>query len=506
MYLSSTGSVGEISPFFQYLTKYPNSNDRVHDYVIGNPSLSDNDIDDYPTITNGSFTVFLPLICDRANFDAVESIDRRKLDDLISDPPLATYTNGYYNSDNYLLEDILFNHSKGPIAIAGVRYNSSLLEDVAYLSCFTNLIAGGECTLGRIARSAKLYGQLDYENGKSRILNDGTALGDVVLLGDPALILNIANKGADLAKTSNLSLSSLNGEIKAQWAPVSGASGYAISIGYINEIPLRTEFTSRSNFSFLSLINEKRLAHGARYYVFVRPFKNVYDANGIIRTYDRSKSAVSSSIILDAFVEPPTNVSASVSSSNVIVTFTKSSDLDVARYKIYRKTEGNSATYLAVLSSSANTFTDNAAEIGRPYVYSIVAEDLNGNSSIETNSNEVIIPNPSTITISGSCDLKVYPSPTTIVFPNNTYKYGAMISVRNKGLNDSVMVQWFGVLDQNSSNCTNHIANLFGNGAQISNFCTPRAIGNKMYFEVNSKKPCQIHIEINNWQNGTGCN
>jgi hypothetical protein len=175
----------------------------------------------------------------------------------------------------------------------------------------------------------------------------------------------------------------------------------------------------------------------------------------------------------------------------------------VARYKIYRKTEGNSSTYLAVLSSSANTFTDNAAEISRPYVYSIVAEDLNGNSSIETNSNEVIIPNPSSITISGSCDLMVYPSPTTIVFPN---KYGAMISVRNKGLNDSVMVQWFGVLGQNTSNCTNRIANLFGNGAQINNFCTPRAIGNKMYFEVNSKKPCQIHIEINNWQNGTGCN
>ncbi|NLW32127.1 MAG: hypothetical protein GXY77_11810 [Fibrobacter sp.] len=89
---------------------------------------------------------------------------------------------------------------------------------------------------------------------------------------------------------------------------------------------------------------------------------------------------------------------------------------------------------------------------------------------------------------------------------NDDYLNGTMFSVRNNGTNDSVIVEWYGVLDQNRSDCEDRCANLFGNGAQINNVCTPRE-GGYMYFRIRSKndQTCSVRIEFTNWMNGPGC-
>jgi hypothetical protein len=77
--------------------------------------------------------------------------------------------------------------------------------------------------------------------------------------------------------------------------------------------------------------------------------------------------------------------------------------------------------------------------------------------------------------------------------------------VRNAGQNDSVTVEWLGVLDQNNSNCQPRTANLFGNGAQINNVCTPKDGQGNMYIRLKAKQTCTVQLEIFNWSNGPGC-
>ncbi len=48
-----------------------------------------------------------------------------------------------------------------------------------------------------------------------------------------------------------------------------------------------------------------------------------------------------------------------------------------------------------------------------------------------------------------------------------------MFTVRNTGLEVSMRVEWYGVTQEESSNCTYHEQNLNGNDNQINNVCTP---------------------------------
>jgi hypothetical protein len=88
---------------------------------------------------------------------------------------------------------------------------------------------------------------------------------------------------------------------------------------------------------------------------------------------------------------------------------------------------------------------------------------------------------------------------------HNAYNHGMMFTVRNAGQNDSVTVEWEGVLDQNLSNCQFRSANLYGNGAQINNVCTPKDEQGNMFIKLKSKQACTVQLEIFNWSNGPGC-
>lgn len=103
--------------------------------------------------------------------------------------------------------------------------------------------------------------------------------------------------------------------------------------------------------------------------------------------------------------------------------------------------------------------------------------------------------------------LRVTPQGVSVLVENPDYLHGAMFTVRNKGHNDSVVVDWYGVLDQNHTNCTHRSANLFGNGAQINNITTPKLTNGKMLLNLRSAtdQTYLVDIEIFNWRNGPGC-
>ncbi|MCL2443287.1 MAG: hypothetical protein FWD13_07455 [Treponema sp.] len=101
--------------------------------------------------------------------------------------------------------------------------------------------------------------------------------------------------------------------------------------------------------------------------------------------------------------------------------------------------------------------------------------------------------------------ISVPPSGITVKIINPDYLHGAMVTVRNKGHNDSVVVEWFGVRDQNHTDNMDRTANLFGNGAQINNIATPR-INGVISLDLRSAtdKTYSVDIEIYNWRNGRG--
>lgn len=102
----------------------------------------------------------------------------------------------------------------------------------------------------------------------------------------------------------------------------------------------------------------------------------------------------------------------------------------------------------------------------------------------------------------------VTPEGICIRMHNNDYMHGMMFTVRNLGLNDSVIVEWYGVLDQNNSDCMDRTRNLLGNGAQINNVCTPKVNPDYMYVKLRSvnSNTYTVRMEMFNWRNGPGCN
>jgi C1A family cysteine protease len=103
--------------------------------------------------------------------------------------------------------------------------------------------------------------------------------------------------------------------------------------------------------------------------------------------------------------------------------------------------------------------------------------------------------------------IRVSPTGITIVIQNPDYLNGAMISVRNMGLNDSNVVEWFGGIDQNNAACTNYSENLFGNGAQINNFVSSKDANDNVLVFIQSatSDTNTVELKIYNWANGQGC-
>lgn len=104
--------------------------------------------------------------------------------------------------------------------------------------------------------------------------------------------------------------------------------------------------------------------------------------------------------------------------------------------------------------------------------------------------------------------LSVTPAGVSVQISNPDYIHGAMFTVRNSGQNDSVVVEWYGVMDQNHSDCTDRSVNLFGNGAQINNIATSKLSDGSMVFNLKSATGETYLVDINvyNWRNGPGCN
>ncbi|MDR2693448.1 MAG: S8 family serine peptidase [Chitinispirillales bacterium] len=144
---------------------------------------------------------------------------------------------------------------------------------------------------------------------------------------------------------------------------------------------------------------------------------------------------------------------------------------------------------------------------------------LNADSAVKVAMQSVVPPPPppppsNTIVynITGSSTsvidtVNITPAGITVVINNPDYSHGAMISVRNMGLNDSIVVEWYGGYDQNNSACAYHSDDLFGNGAQISNFVSPKLVGDSVFITIRSvtSNTYTAEIKIYDWINGPGC-
>lgn len=115
-----------------------------------------------------------------------------------------------------------------------------------------------------------------------------------------------------------------------------------------------------------------------------------------------------------------------------------------------------------------------------------------------------VIPQNSCI-ITGRGTLDVSPTENTYTYINSSYHHGMMFTIRNVGLDDSVTVSWYGVLDQNNSDCMARSVCLLGNGAQINNVCTPNFGSSTMSIRLKSTKACKVYVEVYDWLNGLGC-
>lgn len=136
------------------------------------------------------------------------------------------------------------------------------------------------------------------------------------------------------------------------------------------------------------------------------------------------------------------------------------------------------------------------------YTAVLTVDDGNGGSDTAPSA---IIVTPSSTLIPGTGSYPGTPAGVTYRIHNPSYLHGMMFTIRNIGLDDAVEVRWFGVLDQNNSNCVSRVANLNGNGAQINNICTPKNASNDMYVSLKSSKNCSVRLEVFNWINGPGC-
>ena len=141
------------------------------------------------------------------------------------------------------------------------------------------------------------------------------------------------------------------------------------------------------------------------------------------------------------------------------------------------------------------------------YATSVWADDYFGNgNTFNLTNDEPVNDGGATTVITGSGTLDITTTNQTFVYANNSYLHGMMFTIRNVGLDDAVTLKWYGVLDQNYSNCADRTANLNGNGAQINNICTPRDGNGTMTFQLKATKACKVYIEVFDWRNGPGCN
>ena len=109
------------------------------------------------------------------------------------------------------------------------------------------------------------------------------------------------------------------------------------------------------------------------------------------------------------------------------------------------------------------------------------------------------------VDIPGNGIYEVGPEGVLLRYHNSGFQHGMMFTIRNVGLNDSITVEWMGVRDQNSSDCMEQTAYLFGNGAQVNNVCTPMDEKGDMYIRISAKYISSISIVISDWFNGPGC-
>ena len=212
-------------------------------------------------------------------------------------------------------------------------------------------------------------------------------------------------------------------------------------------------------------------------------------------------------------ITPNTTAPAPVSGINtveedgdVVLTWNRSPEPDMSRYKIFRAPVAapNQAVQIASLHADSTEFRDVGQRIAGN-VYSIIAYDSTGNMSAWKNNDKVY--RFSGFNASVRDTLRVTPAGVTVQINNPDYLHGAMVTIRNRGHNDSLVVEWFGVRDQNHRDCGNHRVNLFGNGAQINNIASPKLGNGSVLINLRSAtdKTYIIDIEIFNWRNGSGC-
>ncbi len=377
LYGSAVGLIGELSPFMRYRNKYEPNPAYLNHNRSGTASTSDDDIDDYPAVSSGQFTILAANICDKLDFDGADYADRQKILKLISGS--STYSDGYFASNSDLIEDVLLNATKGPVAVIGVRYNSTLEENTEFNKRLLNAVYGGGSIIGDDFRSAKLYSNAKFPFNKSRN-NRVTQFGDEMLFGDPAMIINTPNNSAAFGNPSSITVSSDKGNIVASWPAVSGASGYSVSIGNFKGIPYWTYLTATASYRFKETFPGGTLLHGETYYVTVKPY---FQGSSVPRTFPRG-AGITGSAVLDAKVSPPASASAvGQPNKTAVITITKSQDTDIKGHLIYQELSGGFNKKLLTASPITGTsYTDASASLWKDYQYAVTAVDNKNNESI----------------------------------------------------------------------------------------------------------------------------
>ncbi|MCL2689222.1 MAG: hypothetical protein FWE57_05175 [Chitinispirillia bacterium] len=197
---------------------------------------------------------------------------------------------------------------------------------------------------------------------------------------------------------------------------------------------------------------------------------------------------------------------------DVLLSWSRSTERGMSRYKVFRASAAapHQTEQIASLPADVTEYRD-AGENRANYIYSIVAYDSTGNMSAPSDDGSHISGNKifsfSGFDASVRDTLRVTPTGVTVQIDNLDYLHGAMITVRNRGHNDSLVVEWYGVRDQNHIDCQNRSVNLFGNGAQINNIASPKMGSGSVFLNLRStaKESYLVDIEIFNWRNGRGC-
>jgi hypothetical protein len=203
---------------------------------------------------------------------------------------------------------------------------------------------------------------------------------------------------------------------------------------------------------------------------------------------------------------PVSGINIAQESSDVVLIWNRHAEPDVARYKIFRAPAATPhlVTQIASLPVDVTQFRD-VNQTATSSAYRIVAYDSTGNMSAHVGGNKFYSFSGFDAAVRDT--LRVTPEGITVQISNSDYLHGAMITVRNRGHNDSLVVDWYGNVDQNQTGCQSRSANLFGNGAQINNITSPRMGNGFILLNLRSatQEPYLADIEIFNWRNGPGC-